>query len=352
MHMIFQLIYAALISLPTLIYATEQPIFVVEIIRHGDRTPTVQLPAVDYVWKEGLGQLTATGMQQEYQLGVALRKQYIEQSHLLPKQYQYGTIYVRSTDYDRTLMSAQSVLTGLYPPGTGPSPSKGAPPALPYAIQPVPIFSAPAQYDDIILQKVSKEDFNKLLEQYVFPTPAWQQKDNELKANYPRWSNLTGVPITQLKDLGQLADTLNIHKIHHAPMPSGLSDAEIDTIIQAGQWAFTEELKPQPVAAAFSAKLMKRIARYLDEGSQKKAPLKYVLLSAHDMTISTALSFLNAPLQSSPPYASHLSFALYEQPDASFVVKVTYNGQPVVIPACGGNTCELKRFVKLVELNS
>lgn len=344
-----RLIYAIIINIPAISYAAEKPVFVIDIIRHGDRTPTFQIPSVDYVWQEGLGQLTAIGMQQEYQLGTAFRKKYIEHDHLLPMHYKHGTMYVRSTDYHRTLMSAASLLTGLYPPGTGPSPSKNGPPALPYAIQPIPIFSAPAQMDDVILEKIGAEKFEKLMERYVYSNEAWQKKDNELKANYPRWSKLTGIEITRLIDIDSLSDALYVHKLHHAPMPSGLTNEEIETIINAGQWAFTEELKPRAVASAFSSKLMKRIARYLNEGSQDNAQLKYILLSAHDTTITTVLSFLDAPLQTPPPYASHVTFSLYEQSAQLFAVKVTYNNNPVYIPDCGGYSCELKQFISLVE---
>jgi acid phosphatase len=329
--------------------ATDKPVFVVEIIRHGDRTPITPIPSVDYVWKEGLGQLTAEGMQQEFQLGVALRKRYIQQDHLLPEHYEYNTLYVRSTDYARTLMSAQSLLAGLYPPGTGPYPSQESSPALPHAIQPIPIFSAPARYDDVILQPINSEEWEKLMAQYVYTDPTWQQKDNELKSKYPLWSQLTRVRIKNLSDLDTLGNTLNIHRIHHAPMPTGLSEADIDTIIKAGQWAFSAQLRPKPIAAAYSSKLMNNIARYLELGSHDNEPLKYILLSAHDTTIATALSFLDAPLDTPPPYASHLSFSLYEQSANQFIVKVSYNDTPVYLPGCHGYACDLQQFVHLIK---
>ncbi|RYW28888.1 histidine phosphatase family protein, partial [Legionella pneumophila] len=77
--------FALLISVPSILLAEDKLIFAVDIIRHGDRTPIVALPTVNYQWQEGLGQLTAEGMQQEYKMGVAFRKKYIEESHLLPE---------------------------------------------------------------------------------------------------------------------------------------------------------------------------------------------------------------------------------------------------------------------------
>ncbi len=44
-------------------------VFSLDVIRHGDRTPLSTIPTAPYDWPEGMGQLTAKGMEQEYQLG-------------------------------------------------------------------------------------------------------------------------------------------------------------------------------------------------------------------------------------------------------------------------------------------
>ncbi|HBB7078151.1 histidine phosphatase family protein [Legionella pneumophila serogroup 1] len=340
--------FALLISVPSILLAQDKLIFAVDIIRHGDRTPIVALPTVNYQWQEGLGQLTAEGMQQEYKMGVAFRKKYIEESHLLPEHYEYGTIYVRSTDYARTLMSAQSLLMGLYPPGTGPSIPAGTS-ALPHAFQPVPVFSAPSNYDEVIIQQVDRQERKKLMEQYVFSTREWQQKNNELKEKYPLWSRLTGININTLEDLETVGHTLYVHQIHNAPMPEGLASNDIETIINSAEWAFMAQEKPQQIANVYSSKLMTNIADYLNSGSMKKSKLKYVLLSAHDTTIASVLSFLGAPLEKSPPYASNVNFSLYDNGANYYTVKITYNGNPVLIPACGGSVCELQQLINLVH---
>lgn len=343
---------ALLLTAPSIVFAADKLIFAVDLIRHGDRTPFVFLPTVDYQWTEGPGQLTAEGMNQEYKLGMEFRQKYIEQTHLLPEHYTPGTLYVRSTDYDRTLMSAHSLLIGLYPPGTGPNTSEPATSALPHAFQPIPVFSAPRKVDDVIVQDLSAKEHQQLMEQYVYPTKEWQQKNNELKANYPRWSNLSGIPINSLDDLLKLGDTLITHQAHKAPMPIGLSATEIETIIDASNWALAAQDRPQQVAIAYNSKLMLHISNYLKKGSQPDSKLKYVLISAHDTTLSRALSFLAAPLSKAPRYASNVNFSLYESSSNQYTVKVSFNGNPVVIPACGGSSCELKQFTELVKSTS
>lgn len=53
------------------------------------------------------------GKQEHLELGRWIRKRY---DHLLPTIYSPYDVYVRSTDVDRTLMSAEANLAGLYPP--------------------------------------------------------------------------------------------------------------------------------------------------------------------------------------------------------------------------------------------
>jgi hypothetical protein len=45
-------------------------------------------------------------MRQHYNLGQQLRQEYILEQHFLSPIYNHSQIYVRSTDADRTLMSA------------------------------------------------------------------------------------------------------------------------------------------------------------------------------------------------------------------------------------------------------
>ncbi|EDO35543.1 predicted protein, partial [Nematostella vectensis] len=85
---------------------------------HGDRSPIRSYPSDPYAnyWPQGFGQLTQLGMQQEYYLGKFLRNRYMESTNFLNSSYIRNQVYCRSTDKDRTIMSAQAQLNGLYPP--------------------------------------------------------------------------------------------------------------------------------------------------------------------------------------------------------------------------------------------
>lgn len=326
------------LMLPVQSFAAEKLVFAIDLIRHGDRTPIITIPTSQNVWKEGSGQLTTLGMQQEYNLGVALRQRYVEKEHLLPRQYQAGTLYVRSTDVDRTLMSAESLLMGLYPAKTNSS--------LPFAMQPIPVHTAPQDVDTIIDQKIDKKALASALQKYVYDTTEWKQKEAELKPYFQHWSEATGIKINTLQDL-MFADTIYINKLHHMPQPAGLTDDDINTILNADEFASVLELKAAPVAALYQSQLVRFIADTLQQqgNADNAQTVKYALLSAHDVTIACVMTLLDVPLQKIPDYASDLNFSLYES-NKNYIVRVTYNGDPVSIPACGGTECTLQQFVK------
>lgn len=93
---------------------------VIEITRHGARTPIYKLPkSVDYLQNE-LAQLTVIGFNQEMQLGIWKRQRYIENKdpeyrNFLSKKYNPLEIKVISSKYQRTQFSALANLSGLYP---------------------------------------------------------------------------------------------------------------------------------------------------------------------------------------------------------------------------------------------
>ena len=89
-----------------------------KLFRHGDRTPIQSYPTDQYTestWERygGFGQLTQAGMHRHFDYGRFLRDRYRK---FLNKTYNRNRVYIRSTDYDRTLMSAYSMLSGLFEP--------------------------------------------------------------------------------------------------------------------------------------------------------------------------------------------------------------------------------------------
>ncbi|XP_045435249.1 prostatic acid phosphatase isoform X9 [Pipistrellus kuhlii] len=148
--------------------------FVTLVFRHGDRSPIDTFPndpIKETSWPQGFGQLTQMGMEQHYELGEYIRKRY---GKFLNESYKHQQVYVRSTDIDRTLMSAMTNLAALFPPD-GISLWN---PNLPW--QPIPVHTVPLMEDRLLFlpfkncprfqelesETLKSEEFQKRLQPY------------------------------------------------------------------------------------------------------------------------------------------------------------------------------------------
>ncbi|WKX93343.1 hypothetical protein Q1695_010973 [Nippostrongylus brasiliensis] len=95
-------------------------LFVHVVWRHGDRAPTMTYPTDPHQessWPNGWGELTQLGMLQQYALGQLLRGRYITGDNPLLEKYNPKQVYIRSTDVNRTLVSAYANLAGMFTGG-------------------------------------------------------------------------------------------------------------------------------------------------------------------------------------------------------------------------------------------
>ena len=96
-----------------------------ELINHGARSPHKDLDAdfKDFSGHQWIGQneLTGVGLRQSFLIGYRDKLRYIDEKHLLSEEYDPREILVYASENNRTLMSANALLHGLYPPGTGPT---------------------------------------------------------------------------------------------------------------------------------------------------------------------------------------------------------------------------------------
>ncbi|EPB71366.1 histidine acid phosphatase [Ancylostoma ceylanicum] len=105
----------------------EMELVLVQVIwRHGDRSPTLTFqsdPFKEGNWTfggGGFGQLSPTGMKQHFNFGKQMRKKYVETKFLGPK-YSSKEIYIRSSDVNRTIISAMANMMGMYGQNDGTS---------------------------------------------------------------------------------------------------------------------------------------------------------------------------------------------------------------------------------------
>ena len=122
----FNFIYITIILVFSLInYSKEEDKlrWAFEIFRHGARTPYSGMNSsfhdcFGHQWI-GLKELTGVGLRQHFLVGYRNQIKYIKENHLINSVYDPREVFLISTDSNRTIMSANAQVQGLYPPGTG-----------------------------------------------------------------------------------------------------------------------------------------------------------------------------------------------------------------------------------------
>lgn len=315
------------------------------LTRHGDRTPFSSIKNTHYKWDTKLEQLTPVGMKQEFKLGQKLRKYYIEDVNFLKSKYQPETIYTISSGTNRTIMSAQCLLTGLYPPGTGPALKNGTP-ALPNKMQIIPVRTIPKK-SDLIMKPYPQ--YLKILSKYIYPSKKWREKQSQYKAKFKEWTKILGNKIESLADVLSIGDILIVAKTHHKPLPKGLSKKDAQTIINLTKWGRAEQFKSRKVSYLMGNKLLNKITKQLNKVPEGKQPYKLIYYSGHDLTLLSIMSLMGAPLDIAPGYASNIQIGLFKK-NTEYIIKVKYNFNNVELPIMSGKSfCTLEDFNKHVE---
>uniref|UniRef100_A0AC34FMQ3 Uncharacterized protein n=1 Tax=Panagrolaimus sp. ES5 TaxID=591445 RepID=A0AC34FMQ3_9BILA len=117
------LIYFILLFFNVILSVTSQDklIHVHALWRHGERNPRKLFHGDlnnDSAFPEGLGQLTKNGINQLYTIGKHFQARYMYEFQFLTPEYLHSEVYARSTDIDRTIISAMAFYSGLYSNGT------------------------------------------------------------------------------------------------------------------------------------------------------------------------------------------------------------------------------------------
>ena len=182
------------------------------LFRHGDRTPIAAYPTDpwrDYPWPGGWGQLTKRGINRHFQLGQWLRQRY---EGFLSTEYSREEIVIRSTDTDRTLMSALSNLAGLFPPDGNQTWS----PSL--AWQPIPVHTVPQEEDYLLSSHADCPRFTQLQEE--IEKGEWMlriYRNNQQLFEFI--SNKSGTNITDIVKLDYVYDSLLIESENNLTLP-------------------------------------------------------------------------------------------------------------------------------------
>lgn len=330
--------------------AQDTLLYSVCVVRHADRTPwsDAAYKNVNYKWPYALGELTPRGMNEEYRLGQEYRKKYVEQAHLLNPNYVPGSVYALSTDLNRTIMSADCLLAGLYPPGTGPLLQDGQP-ALPDRLQIIPVFTIPSGQKNFICPELENPETLRLLFSATLKQPFFLDEQKKYAEDLKRWGAIMGAEFTNMRDLLGASDYINCMMVNNAPLPKGLTREDALKMVNAGFVNQAELYATDEVARYMAGEFMKRLNSELALAAQGKQTRKLALYIGHDTSILPIMTAIRHPLANNPPYAAHIEFDLYRTDNNDIILRATYNGVAINFANTGKDTCTLKQFAELTK---
>lgn len=336
----------------TVIFGDESVKYAAIIFRHGDRTPVEPYPTDPWrnqsLWPVKFGELTNIGKMQHYEFGKFLRQRY---SHLLSSDFDPSQIYVRSTDVDRTLMSAQANLAGLYPPSGNSVWNSDL------MWQPIPVHTVPAADDEVLAMEKPCPAYDK---EYAKLTSSkdFVERLNKYQSLMEYLSAYTGMKVKTYYDIEEIYNVLYIESLYNFTLPKWTESVYPDKMREPSCYSFTtptgtpllSRLKVGPVLKDISTHLVKAMNA---EGGKHR---KLQMYSAHDLNIGSVLHALGLYDGNCPCYTSAVFFELIiDNSTSTHYVKISYRNsteivEPVVldIPYCG-TKCPVDRFMKLYE---
>ncbi|XP_068092366.1 prostatic acid phosphatase [Hyperolius riggenbachi] len=327
---------------------------VIAVFRHGDRSPIATYPNDKYKedsWPDGFGQLTELGIQQHYELGRFMRNRY---SGLLNETYKRHEFYVRSTDVDRTLMSAQANIGGLFQNTDNQY--------LHHNItwQLIPIHTMPQVEDYMLYMPRENCPRYNQLQNETYASKEFQQLISPYKDYLKSLQNITGYTAEKLNEpftWWTIYDALLIEGIHNYTLPDWATQNVLEKLLRLSEISLASLYgidNQQEKSRLMAGVLVKSILENITQATTNSSSLKLIMYSAHDTTVAALQTALNVSNGKIPPYASCHFFELYQDENGNYFIEMYYrnnsavNPYPMTLPGCS-QSCALEKFSDLLS---
>lgn len=324
--------------------------FVTVVFRHGDRSPIETFPndpIKETSWPQGFGQLTQRGMQQHYELGGYIRRRYRK---FLNKSYRHEQVYVRSTDVDRTLMSAMTNLAALFPPEG----SSVWNPHLPW--QPIPVHTVSLSEDRLLYLPFKNCPRFQELQSETLKSEEFQKRLQPYKNFIDELPTLSGFHGHELFGIwSRVYDPLFCESVHNFTLPPWATQEAMTKLRELSELSLLSLYgihKQKEKSRLQGGVLLSEILSHMKNAAHSPSYKKLVMYSAHDTTVSglqMALEVYNGRL---PPYAA-CHFMELLQENGEYFVEMYYRNEtqhephPLTLPGCT-QSCPLEKFAELV----
>ncbi|GAB1294602.1 Prostatic acid phosphatase [Apodemus speciosus] len=325
--------------------------FVTLVFRHGDRGPIETFPndpIKESSWPQGFGQLTQWGMEQHYELGSYIRRRY---GRFLNDSYKHDQVYIRSTDVDRTLMSAMTNLAALFPP-------EGISVWNPRLLwQPIPVHTVSLSEDRLLYLPFRDCPRFQELKSETLKSEEFQKRLHPYKSFIDTLPSLSGFDEQDLFAIwSKIYDPLYCESVHNFTLPSWATEDAMIKLKELSELSLLSLYgihKQKEKSRLQGGVLVNEILKNMRLATQSQKFRKLVMYSAHDTTVSglqMALDVYNGLL---PPYASCHIMELYHD-DGGHFVEMYYRNEtqnepyPLTLPGCT-HSCPLEKFAELLD---
>lgn len=335
-------------------------VFLAEVCRHGARSPLHLMKwDQDGRWSESSGQLTAAGMRQHYLLGSELRKRYPD---LFNRSYSEDLFRVVSTDVDRTIMSAEAQLLGLFPKGQ----------MLTNASYAVPPLNISSKDDSYLLDletealpnrfqpiAVHSNNAAPLLTPQLQVCPKLHSLDQEAETgsaaraavrHYPEVlaavkEVLGGSEQEAVKAMREVLDSVEANVFEGKELPQAFTKDLLGQMKELNDQLFSLSYQPDSTGRLWASQFLSELTEVLEAVSSQSESTVFRLYSAHDTTVAGVLSGLEAFNSTVPPFASTILFEVSD----SLTLRVLYNDQPLHLPGCASLQCPLSTAISYMR---
>ncbi|CAB3396564.1 unnamed protein product [Caenorhabditis bovis] len=329
-------------------------VFVQALWRHGDRAP-LQFPYpndkyTEEYWDRGWSQLTSLGMTQLRELGTFFRQSYID-TGFVSSNFSTKEIYLRSSDSDRALVSAQSFLYGMYP-ATGNFRFDNN-----IDWQPIPVHANSPGEPDLVCKttaiKCARRD--ELVDNDdAQDAEFYQKKYSDLFATL---AESTGLPNLNYTDVNGLYDITRelIHNMTDLqpswvfrtwPQYDNRTSLDIITEMRAQRMVnlYNTEEKSKLAGGTVINAWISNVNQFINQTDT----LKMHLYSSHDGVVMALMNALGIADGKMIPYASVIIMNIFEENNKYFVEMLYRNNTAVPpyamsLPRCP-QPCEFSTF--------
>ncbi|XP_029189069.2 lysophosphatidic acid phosphatase type 6-like [Acropora millepora] len=285
-----------------------------------------------------VGHLTKVGQQQTYNLGKDCAKNYVEKLKFLQKTYSPQEIFVRTTNFQRTIDSARCMVAGMF----GKENLKGL------------TIHTENEENEILYPN---SDYCKNLKNWtkyslshdgLKKLDGFQNRQEEiyrtLAINYHEKPNVAV----------HLRDIVVTMRAHNMKVPKAINQVfnvieeqalQLFLTMQCG----TSHLSGKEVLSLAVGLFLEHIVENCEKKINNKNSYKLMLFSSHDTTLVLLLLALGIFNNRWPDFAADVAFELYRDKDDVYFVRVLHMGEEKIIPGCGSPFCPLDKFKALVS---